>query len=174
ELPFELIRARTGLVPDPYFSATKLEWLLREHGRPGLAFGTVDAWLAWKLTGEHVTDATNASRTMLCNLDALAWDDDLLALFGVHRGLLPRIAGSAEVVGEAELLGARLPLAAMAGDQQAALVGQGCVAAGQGKATYGTGSFVLVHAGADRPAAPEGLLVTAAAAPARSYAVEGA
>ncbi len=173
-LPAELIRARTGLLPDPYFSATKLEWLLREHRRPGLAFGTVDSWLAWKLTGEHVTDATNASRTLLVDLGTLDWDDELLALFGVERDLLPRIAGSAEVVGEAELLGARLPLAGLAGDQQAALVGQGCLAAGQGKATYGTGSFVLVHAGAERPAAPAGLLVTAAAAPARSYALEGA
>jgi glycerol kinase len=174
ELPRELIRERTGLVPDPYFSATKLEWLLRAHRRPGLAFGTVDSWLAWKLTGEHVTDATNASRTLLLDLETLAWDEELLALFGVERELLPRIAGSAEVVGEAELFGARLPLAALAGDQQAALVGEGCLAPGLGKATYGTGSFVLVHAGAERPPAPEGLLVTAAAAPTGSYAIEGA
>jgi glycerol kinase len=175
ELPAELLRERTGLVPDPYFSATKLEWLLREHGRrDGLAFGTVDSWLAWKLTGEHVIDVTNASRTLLLDLGTLAWDDELLALFDLDRRLLPRIVPSAGVVGEAELLGARLPLAGIAGDQQAALVGQGCVAAGQGKATYGTGSFVLVHAGTQRPPAPHGLLVTAAAAPARSYALEGA
>jgi uncharacterized membrane protein YdcZ (DUF606 family) len=174
ELPRELIRERTGLVPDPYFSATKLEWLLRAHRRPGLAFGTIDSWLAWKLTGEHVTDATNASRTLLLDLETLVWDEQLLALFGVERELLPRIAGSAEVVGEAELFGARLPLAALAGDQQAALVGEGCLAPGLGKATYGTGSFVLVHAGAERPPAPEGLLVTAAAAPAGAYAIEGA
>ena len=173
ELPAELLRARTGLVPDPYFSATKLEWLLRRHRRPGLAFGTVDSWLAWKLCGEHVTDRTNASRTLLYDLDAGGWSDELCALFGVEPELLPRIAESAEVVGEAELLGARLPLAALAGDQQAALVGQGCLAPGQGKATYGTGSFVLVHAGSERPAAPDGLLVTSAAAPARSFAFEG-
>ncbi|HET8606425.1 MAG TPA: glycerol kinase GlpK, partial [Gaiellaceae bacterium] len=173
ELPADLLRARTGLVPDPYFSATKLEWLLRDHRRPGLAFGTIDAWLAWKLCGEHVTDRTNASRTLLYDLDAEGWSDELCALFGVEPELLPRVAESAEVVGEAELLGARLPLAALAGDQQAALVGQGCLAAGAGKATYGTGSFVLVHAGERRPDAPAGLLVTAAAAPARSYAYEG-
>ncbi len=174
ELPAGLIRERTGLVPDPYFSATKLEWLLREHRRPGLAFGTVDAWLAWKLTGEHVTDPTNASRTMLLDLSTLGWDEDLLALFGIDPELLPRVAGSSEVVGEARLLGARVPLAALAGDQQAALVGQGCLSAGEGKATYGTGTFVLVHAGTERPAAPDGLLVTATALPARGYALEGA
>lgn len=174
ELPSELLRARTGLVPDPYFSATKLEWLLGEHRRPGLAFGTVDAWLAWKLCGEHVTDRTNASRTLLYDLDAGAWSQELCELFGVEPELLPRISASAEVVGEAELHGARLPLAALAGDQQAALVGQGCLAAGAGKATYGTGSFVLVHAGGVRPEPPRGLLVTEAAAPVRSFAWEGA
>ena len=113
ELPADLIRARTGLVPDPYFSATKLEWLLARGGLPQdeLAFGTVDAWLVWKLTEgrEHVTDRTNASRTMLLGLDTLDWDDELLALFGVERGLLPRLAGSAEVVGEGELLGVTSP-----------------------------------------------------------------
>ena len=97
ELDPELIRERTGLVPDPYFSATKLEWLLREHGSgDGLAFGTVDSWLVWKLTGGavHVTDVTNASRTMLASLATLDWDDELLELFGVDRALLPRIVGS--------------------------------------------------------------------------------
>ena len=110
ELPADLIRARTGLVPDPYFSATKLEWLLARTDAPRdtLAFGTVDSWLVWKLTGghAHVTDPTNASRTMLLGLDALDWDDELLSLFGVERGLLPRLVGSTEVVGEASLLGA--------------------------------------------------------------------
>ena len=167
ELPVDLIRERTGLVPDPYFSATKLEWLLERTDLPvrELAAGTVDSWLIWKLTGgrEHVTDVTNASRTMLLDLATGDWDDELLALFGVERELLPRVAGSAEVVGEAELLGATLPVAGIAGDQQAALFGQCCFFPGQAKATYGTGSFVLVNIGAERGPAPEGLLKTAAA-----------
>jgi glycerol kinase len=173
ELDAGLIRERTGLVPDPYFSATKLEWLLREHGRDGLAFGTVDRWLVWKLTGGglHVTDATNASRTMLASLRSLDWDDELLSLFGVDRGLLPRIVSSAEQVGEGELAGVRVAIRGIAGDQQAALFGQGCHRAGEGKATYGTGSFVLVHTGDDPAAPPHGLLKTAAA---DGYALEGA
>ncbi|MDP9284529.1 MAG: glycerol kinase GlpK [Actinomycetota bacterium] len=172
ELDADVIRARTGLVPDPYFSATKLEWLLREHPRDGLAFGTVDAWLVWKLTGGavHATDATNASRTMLVSLATLDWDEELLELFGVDRALLPRIVGSADVVGEGELLGATVTIRGIAGDQQAALYGQGCHRAGQGKATYGTGSFVLVHTGDDAAAPPPGLLKTAAA---DGYALEG-
>src|SRR5439155_5967495 len=103
ELPFELVRARTGLTPDPYFSATKLEWLLAKAGRPdGLAFGTVDTWLVWSLTGGevHATDPSNASRTRLLALAALEWDDELLALFGVARALLPEIRSSSDVVGE--------------------------------------------------------------------------
>jgi len=176
ELPAELIRERTGLVPDPYFSATKLEWLLAGVEEPveELAFGTVDSWLAWRLTGgdAHVTDRTNASRTLLFGLDALAWDDELLALFGVDRALLPDVRGSMEVVGEASLLGASLPLAALAGDQQAALAGHGCFGAGEAKATYGTGSFVLVGVGDDRSPAPAGLLKTVAAG--GGYALEGA
>jgi len=169
----ESIRARTGLVPDPYFSATKLEWLLRERPAEGLAFGTVDSWLVWNLThgGVHVTDATNASRTLLCNLAELAWDDDLLALFGVDRSLLPEIVRSDAEIGEAELLGRRLPIRGLAGDQQAALFGQGCHGPGEAKATYGTGSFVLVHAGSQAPTPPHGLLATAAA---DGYALEGA
>jgi glycerol kinase len=176
ELPADLIRERTGLVPDPYFSATKLEWLLARTELPPeeLAFGTVDSWLVWRLTGGrvHVTDRTNASRTMLLGLDSLEWDDELLELFGVDRAVLPRVAGSAEVVGEAELLGVTLPIAGIAGDQQAALAGHGCFARGEAKATYGTGSFVLVHAGGDREIAPDGLLETAAAPD--GYALEGA
>ena len=173
ELDADLIRERTGLVPDPYFSATKLEWLLREHGRAGLAFGTVDTWLVWKLTSGqlHVTDATNASRTMLASLRTLDWDDELLALFGVDRELLPRIIRSDEAVGEGELLGTRAEIRGIAGDQQAALFGQGCHSAGEGKATYGTGSFVLVHTGDDTSPPPPGLLKTAAA---DGYAHEGA
>jgi glycerol kinase len=176
QLPGDVIRRRTGLVPDPYFSATKLEWLLARSDllATELAFGTVDSWLVWKLTGGrvHVTDATNASRTMLLDLDSLEWDDELLELFGVDRAVLPCVANSAEVVGEAELLGATLPIAGIAGDQHAALVGHGCFRRGEAKATYGTGSFVLVHAGAEREVAPVGLLETAAA-PA-GYALEGA
>ena len=173
ELDADLVRERTGLVPDPYFSATKLEWLLHEHGRAGLAFGTVDTWLVWKLTSGqmHVTDATNASRTMLASLQTLDWDDELLALFGVDRDLLPRIIRSDDAVGEGELLGTRAEVRGIAGDQQAALFGQGCHSAGEGKATYGTGSFVLVHTGDDASAPPPGLLKTAAA---DGYANEGA
>jgi glycerol kinase len=172
ELDAELIRAKTGLVPDPYFSATKLEWLLREH-RGDLAFGTVDSWLVWKLTGGglHVTDVTNASRTMLVNLETLDWDDELLELFGIDRALLPRIVRSTDELGEGELLGRTVAIRGLAGDQQAALYGQGCHAAGEGKATYGTGAFVLVHAGDDATPAPHGLLKTAVA---DGYALEGA
>ncbi len=173
ELDAGLIRERTGLVPDPYFSGTKLEWLLREHPASGLAFGTVDSWLLWQLTqgAVHATDTTNASRTMLCGLRTLDWDDDLLALLGVDRGVLPTILPSDTEFGEAELLGRRLPVRGIAGDQQAALFGQGCHARGEAKVTYGTGSFVLVHAGSEVPAAPHGLLATAAA---DGYALEGA
>jgi glycerol kinase len=152
-LDAELIRAKTGLVPDPYFSATKLEWLLREHGpADDLAFGTVDTWLVWKLTdGEvHATDETNASRTMLCNLETLDWDDELLELFGVPRGVLPEIRPSGADFG----FGVR----GIAGDQQAALFAAG----GGAKATYGTGSFVLVET-EDDAAAPRGVLRTASA-----------
>ncbi|MDX6485164.1 MAG: glycerol kinase, partial [Gaiellaceae bacterium] len=158
ELPAGLIRERTGLVPDPYFSASKLEWLLREHGSANdLAFGTVDTWLVWKLTEGrvHVTDETNASRTLLCSLDTLDWDDELLALFDVRRELLPEIRASGTHFGEGELLGRALPIQSIAGDQQAALF-----AAGGAKATYGTGSFVLVETEA---ASGEGVLRTAAA-----------
>jgi glycerol kinase len=168
-----LIRERTGLVPDPYFSATKLEWLLREHPADGLAFGTVDSWLVWRLTrgAVHATDATNASRTMLCSLTTLDWDDELLALFGVDSGLLPRIVPSGAEVGQAQLDGLSVPIRGIAGDQQAALFGQGCHGPGEGKVTYGTGSFVLVHTGTAAPEPPHGLLATAAA---DGYALEGA
>jgi glycerol kinase len=176
ELPAELVRARTGLVPDPYFSATKLEWLLArtDVARSELAFGTVDSWLVWKLTGGrvHATDLTNASRTMLLDLDSLDWAGELLDLFDVDPALLPRLVRSSEIVGEAELLGVTLPIAGIAGDQQAALYGHGCFDRGEAKATYGTGSFVLAHAGAERGAAPTGLLETVAAS--GGYALEGA
>ena len=157
ELPADLLRERTGLVPDPYFSATKLEWLLRDRDPRGLAFGTVDAWLVWKLTGGrvHATDETNASRTLLCSLATLDWDDELLELFAVPRELLPEIRPSGAHFGECELLGRTLPVAGIAGDQQAALF-----AAGGAKATYGTGSFILVETD-EQPR--EGVLRTAAA-----------
>jgi glycerol kinase len=164
ELPRDLIRDRTGLVPDPYFSATKLEWILSEQDARDLAFGTVDAWLLWKLTsGEiHATDVSNASRTLLFNLETLDWDRELLELFGVPESVLPRIVPSSGIVGEANLLGARVPIAGVAGDQQAALFGQACFRPGQAKATYGTGSFVLVNAGSETAGAPEGLVRTVA------------
>ncbi|HUC34847.1 MAG TPA: FGGY family carbohydrate kinase, partial [Gaiellaceae bacterium] len=127
ELPADLIRDRTGLLPDPYFSATKLEWILRET-KGDLAFGTVDSWLIWKLTGGvvHATDVSNASRTLLVDLTTLRWDDELLELFGVPRTVLPEIVSSSGEIGEAELFGARIPIAGAAGDQQAALFGQAC------------------------------------------------
>jgi len=181
ELPRDLIRARTGLVPDPYFSATKLEWILQRSELPQeeLAFGTVDSWLVWRLTegAVHAIDVTNASRTLLLDLEKLDWDDELLALFGVDPALLPRVVSSSGVAGDARLFGATVPIAGIAGDQQAALFGQGCFSAGQAKATYGTGSFVLVNVGDSREAPPEGLLRTAAAvAPGAppQFALEGA
>ncbi len=179
-LPAELVREKTGLVCDPYFSASKLEWILAHndlaHG--DLAFGTIDAWLTWKLTGGrvHATDVTNASRTMLFNLTTSDWDDELLALFSIDRALLPTVVPSAGVVAEVEILGALLPLGGIAGDQQAALFGQGCVAPGQVKATYGTGTFVLANVGDLPGRVADGLLATAAAvAPgvAPQFAAEG-
>ena len=176
DLPAGLIRELTGLVPDPYFSATKLAWLL-EHtvdSPDGLAFGTVDSWLIWKLTGGevHATDPTNASRTMLCSLRTFGWDDRLLELFGVPADLLPEIRPSSGMFGEARLLGARLPVMGVAGDQQAALFGQACLEPGQAKVTYGTGSFLLVNDGERRDPPPHGLVRTAAAQPAVT-ALEG-
>ena len=177
ELPADLIRDRTGLVPDPYFSATKLEWILREASGD-LAFGTVDSWLVWKLTGGavHATDVSNASRTLLFDLDALTWDDELLELFGVPSSVLPEIVGSSGELGHAELAGARIPIAGVAGDQQAALFGQACFAAGRAKATFGTGAFLLANAGTRRPGTADGVVETVAwqlgEGPA-AYAVEG-
>jgi len=171
ELPADRLRELTGLVADPYFSATKLEWLLARHDGD-LAFGTVDSWLVWKLTDGHihVIDETNASRTLLVSLASLAWDEELLELFGVPPGVLPEIVPSSGVVAEAKLLGATVPIAGIAGDQQAALVAAG----GAAKATYGTGAFVLAPAELAPP--PRGLVLTAAARSAREerrYALEG-
>ncbi len=180
-----MLRERTGLVPDPYFSATKLEWLLgdadlrRRAERGELAAGTIESWLVARLTGGrvHATDHTNASRTLLYSLHTRDWDPDLLQLFGVPRGLLPRIVPSAGVAGETDPahLGVALPVAGLAGDQQAALFGQGCVVPGRAKNTYGTGAFLLVYAGPEPPVPGEGVLATAACGPhgEPGYALEG-
>ncbi|HEX2587207.1 MAG TPA: glycerol kinase GlpK [Gaiellales bacterium] len=167
-LPAALLRDRTGLVPDPYFSATKLAWLLDHAGSAdGLAFGTVDSWLIWQLTGGevHATEPTNASRTLLCALDTLDWDAELLELFDVPASVLPEILPSSGEFGEGTLLGASLPVRGVAGDQQAALYGQACLGRGQAKVTYGTGSFLLVNDGTSREPPPHGLVRTAAAQP---------
>jgi glycerol kinase len=167
-----LIRARTGLVLDPYFSATKIEWLLehveglRERAREGRAlFGTVDSWLVFKLTGEHFTDPSNASRTMLYDIGAGRWDPELLGLFGVPERSLPEVRASTGALGltrPAALHGHAAPVAGVVGDQQAALFGQACVDPGMGKNTYGTGSFVLLNAGLRLPSPAPGLLSTVA------------
>jgi len=180
------VRARTGLVIDPYFSATKISWILdsdpelRRRAEAGeLAVGTIDSWLLWKLTGggTHVTDPTNASRTLLFDIDARAWDPRLLDLFGVPEPLLPEVRPSSQVyaVTVGSEFGGEIPVAGIAGDQQAALFGQGCWAAGLGKNTYGTGAFLLLHTGASRIGSKSGLLTTAACG-ARgefAYALEG-
>jgi glycerol kinase len=168
----DLIRERTGLVLDPYFSATKIEWLLanveglRERVRDGRAvFGTIDAWLVFKLTGEHATDPSNASRTLLCDIGRGRWDPDLLELFGVAERALPEIRPSAGPFGMTRpeaLHGHVASVAGVAGDQQAALFGQACLDVGMGKNTYGTGSFVLVNAGGRPPPPARGLLGTVA------------
>ena len=180
------VTAKTGLVVDAYFSGSKIEWILnnvagvRERAAAGdVVFGNVDTWLIWKLTNGavHVTDPSNASRTMLMNLATNAWDTELLAMFGIPASMLPRIAPSSGVVGEvaAEHLGAAIPIAGIAGDQQAALVGQACFRAGLSKNTYGTGCFALLHAGGTVPVSKHKLLATRAAgtSAAPEYAVEG-
>jgi glycerol kinase len=158
-----LVRERTGLVLDPYFSGTKIEWLLREGDVPATAaFGTIDSWLVHKLTGAHVTDYSNASRTLLFDISGLRWDPDLCELLGVPSGSLPEPRPSAEVYGETTEFGGSVPVAGIAGDQQAALYGQACHQAGLAKNTYGTGSFVLQNAGPAAPDPAEGLLTTVA------------
>ena len=182
----EAIRQRTGLVIDAYFSATKIRWILDHvHGadlaaaRGELAFGTVDSWLLWKLTGGqvHATDVSNASRTMLFDIRHNAWDAALLNLLQVPDSLLPRVFPSSHVYGHSvpELLGAAVPVAGIAGDQQAALFGQACFKAGMAKNTYGTGCFMLMHTGAAMTHSHNGLITTAAAQAgnAPQYALEG-
>jgi len=180
----ELFQSRTGLLIDAYFSGTKLHWLL--HEIPGamkralageLAFGTVDSWLVWKLTGGrvHVTDATNASRTLLYDIHRGDWDDELLSLLDVPRAVLPAVRPSSEVYGEASGFGATVPIAGIAGDQQAALFGQMCVEPGRFKNTYGTGCFLLLNTG-ERAVTSKRRLVTTVAwrlGDVTEYALEG-
>jgi glycerol kinase len=158
-----LVRERTGLVLDPYFSGTKIAWLLSnvEEAR-GAVFGTIDSWLLFKLTGRHATDHTNASRTMLFDIRRLAWDEELCAMLGVDPGSLPEPLPSAHIYGTTSEFGGEVPVAGIAGDQQAALFGQACHSPGTAKNTYGTGSFVLLHAGAEAPEPAKGLLTTVA------------
>lgn len=182
----EMIRQKTGLVPDAYFSGTKLRWILdkvpgarqgAEEGR--LLFGTIDSWLIWKLTGgrAHVTDVTNASRTMLFDIRRLRWDPELLELFGIPEQMLPRVQPSSCIYGETEpgLFGGKIPVAGAAGEQQSALFGQCCFEAGDVKNTYGTGCFLLMHTGSEPVFSENGLITTiAASGPGRiRYALEG-
>ncbi|HET7510809.1 MAG TPA: glycerol kinase GlpK, partial [Solirubrobacterales bacterium] len=157
------VRERTGLTIDPYFSATKIEWLLRNaEGVERAVFGTIDSWLLFKLTGRHLTDYTNASRTMLFDIRKLDWDSELCELLGVDPARLPQPCPSAHVFGTTSEFGGEVPVAGVAGDQQAALFGQACHQPGMAKNTYGTGSFVLLNSGPEPPPVPEGLLVTVA------------
>jgi glycerol kinase len=179
-----VIRRKTGLVIDAYFSATKVQWILenvkgvRARAKRGeLAFGTVDSWLVWQLTGGrvHATDASNASRTMLFDISKGAWDDELLKIFGVPRSMLPEVRSSSEVYGDTNLLGTAIPIAGMAGDQQAALFGQACTKPGMAKNTYGTGCFMLMNTGTKRIASKNNLLTTVAwrIGDRTEYALEG-
>ena len=180
----ELIRERTGLIPDAYFSASKIEWILenvsgaREKAEKGeLRFGTVDTWLLWNLTGGkvHVTDYTNASRTMLFDIRRLCWDDEILSYFRIPKSMLPEVKPSSCVYGETQLFGAPIPVAGDAGDQQAALFGQCGFAPGDVKNTYGTGGFMLLNTGETPVISDTGLLATIAATADSSiqYVLEG-
>ncbi|MEQ2441908.1 glycerol kinase GlpK [Pseudoflavonifractor sp. CLA-AP-H29] len=165
------IRAVTGLIPDAYFSGTKIKWILdhvegarEKAGRGEILFGTVDSWLLWKLTGGavHATDVTNASRTMLFDIRRLDWDDTLLQALDIPRAMLPEVRSSSEIYGYADIQGARVPIAGMAGDQQAALFGQTCFSPGDAKNTYGTGCFLLMNTGSAPCESKNGLLTTIA------------
>jgi glycerol kinase len=158
-----LVRERTGLTIDPYFSATKIEWLLANaEGAERAVFGTIDSWLLFKLTGRHATDYSNAARTMLFDIRRLAWDEELCALLGIDPERLPEPLPSAGAFGTTTEFGGEVPVAGVAGDQQAALFGQACQRPGMAKNTYGTGSFVLLNTGIEAPAPPDGLLTTVA------------
>ncbi|PSV38808.1 glycerol kinase [Photobacterium sp. GB-27] len=184
----EYVRENTGLVLDPYFSGTKVKWILdnvdgaREDAEAGkLLFGTVDTWLVWKMTQGrvHVTDYTNASRTMLFNINTLEWDQKLLDELGIPASMMPEVKRSSEVYGKTNIGGkggTRIPIAGIAGDQQAALYGQMCVESGQAKNTYGTGCFLLMNTGQEKVSSTHGLLTTLACGPSgeASYALEGA
>ncbi len=179
-----LVQARTGLLLDPYFSATKLAWMLdhvdgaRERADAGdLAFGTIDSFLLWRLTEGrvHATDATNASRTMLFDIHTQRWCPEMLALFGIPGAILPDVRDSSGYFGETNLLGPTIPVTGIAGDQQAALIGQGCFQTGEAKATYGTGCFMLLNTG-EQPVASDNRLLTTIAyqlGGRATYAVEG-
>ena len=181
----ELIRKKTGLLPDAYFSASKIQWILdnvpeaRAMAESGDAvFGTVDTWLLWKLTEgrAHITDCTNACRTMLYNIHEFDWDEELCALFNIPPRMLPKVCSSSEIYGTTNVLGVSVPIAGMAGDQHAALFGQACFSKGNIKNTYGTGCFMLMHTGGDPVDSEHGLLTTLAANTAGKkpeYALEG-
>ena len=180
----DYIRQTTGLEPDAYFSASKIKWILdhvpnaRQRAENGeLLFGTVDTWLVWKLTGGkvHVTDRTNASRTMLYNIQTLDWDETLLNALDIPRAMLPRVADSSEVYGTTQIGGAEVPVAGIAGDQQAALFGQGCFEKGEAKNTYGTGCFLLMNTGETLCRSQNGLVTTIAVSLGGKvqYALEG-
>jgi len=180
----DYIRETTGLIPDAYFSGSKLKWILdrvegaRERAARGeLLFGTVDAWLLWKLTGGavHATDYTNASRTMIFDIHRLDWDDKLLSALDIPRAMLPEVKGSCGIFGYADIQGARVPIAGIAGDQQAALFGQRCFEAGEAKNTYGTGCFLLMNTGYTACRSENGLIATLAAGTGERppYALEG-
>lgn len=180
----EYIREVTGLVPDAYFSETKIVWILdhvegaRERAKRGeILFGTVDSWLIWKLTGgkAHVTDMTNASRTMLFNIRTLEWDEKLLQALDIPRAMLPQVKSSSEIYGYTTIQGEQIPIAGIAGDQQAALFGQCCFEEGQAKNTYGTGCFLLMNTG-EKPCVSENGLITTIAIGLNGkvqYALEG-
>ena len=181
----EAIRSKTGLVPDAYFSGTKIKWILdnvegaREKAEEGqLLFGTVDSWLMWKLSGGaiHATDYTNASRTMIYNIKELKWDGELLDLLSIPKPMLPKVLPSSGIFGYTtmELLGAKIPISGVAGDQQAALFGQCCFGKGDVKNTYGTGCFLLMNTGDEPVMSEHGLITTIAASTDKvQYALEG-
>jgi len=179
------IKEKTGLPMDAYFSASKIKWILdnvpfaRKRAEAGeLLFGTIDTWLIWRLTSgkAHVTDRTNASRTMLYDINELCWSRELMDIFGVPDSMLPTVCSSGEVYGTFNLMGAEIPICAIAGDQQSALFGAGCFNAGEAKNTYGTGCFLLMNTGTERPYGENGLIATVAAGTAGEpvqYAAEG-
>ena len=181
----DLVRNTTGLVLDPYFSGSKLEWLIRNNHisvDANTAFGTVDSWLVWKLTGgtTHITDTTNASRTLLFDIGAMQWSNDMLELFGIPASIMPEVLPSSGRFGTTAMnlpVPGGIPISGIAGDQQAALFGQACFTPGDAKNTYGTGSFILMNVGDDKPDPVEGLLTTVGwtlADGTTTYAMEGA